>query len=501
MDVIILGFQTIFSDITIFLWLVFGVFLGIIFGVIPGLTATLGVMLMIPFTFTMTPEQGIAVLVGIFVGGISGGTITTILLNIPGTPASIATCYDGYPMAAKRGKPAEALSLGIFASLFGGTVSALALFTLSPLIARVALKLQSWELFALCFLALIVVAFMNSDDLIKGLLGCIIGMLLATVGMDVIVGTSRLTFGRWELMSGFQATSLMMGLFAIREILNQLPELNKLRPPMNVKKVSFLPAFQEMDFEAWRTMILGSITGTFIGVLPGIGQNAASIISYNQAKGISKNPAQFGTGCVSGLVASEVANNAENGGALIPLVTLGIPGDMVTAALVGGLLIHNLQPGPRLFYDQPAIVGTIMGVYFLSNILMYIMELGLLKFFIRTLELSLAYIFPGIIIFCILGVYALNNLVFDVWILIIFGVMGYIFYAFKIDLVSLILGFILGPLVEKYFKTAMMLNEGDFGSILNHPIALSFLVIAAFFLMFPVFKMIYRQIRKPKSAA
>ena len=500
MDVIILGFQTIFSDFAIFGLLVFGVFLGIIFGVIPGLTATLGVMLMIPFTFTMTAEQGIAVLVGIFVGGISGGTITTILLNIPGTPASIATCYDGYPMAAKRGKPGEALSLGIFASLVGGVISSIALFTFAPMISRVALKLQSWELFSLCFMALIIVAFMTSTDIIKGLLCCIVGMLLATVGMDVIVGSSRFTFGRWELMSGFQATSLMMGLFAIREILNQLPGLNKTRPVMKVRKVSFLPPFKEMDGESWRTMFLGGITGTLIGVLPGIGQNAASIISYNQAKGISKHPEQYGTGCTSGLIASEVANNAENGGALIPLVTLGIPGDMVTAALVGGLLIHNLQPGPRLFHDNPAIVGTIMGVYFLSNIIMYVMELGLLKFFIRTLELSLAYIFPAIIIFCIIGVFALNNLIFDIWVLIVFGIMGYIFHAFNIDLVCLILGFILGPLVENYFKTALMLNEGDLSSILNYPIAVTFMVISLLFFILSMVKAAIRQIKAARNA-
>ena len=501
MDVIILGFQTIFSDIGILGMLVFGVFLGIFFGVVPGLTATLGVTLMIPFTFTMTPEQGLAVLVGIFVGGISGGTITTILLNIPGTPSSIATCYDGYPMASRRGMPGEALSIGIFASLVGGTFSAMVLFTLAPMIARVALRLMSWELFTLCLLALVVVAFMNGDDMIKGLLGTVIGMLLATVGMDAIVGSSRFTFGRWELMAGFQATGLMMGLFAIREILNQLPTLNKPRPVMKVKKVSFLPPFRLINLESWRAMLIGSITGSVIGVLPGIGQNAAAIISYNQAKGISKNPGQFGTGCVPGLVAAEVSNNACNGGALVPLITLGIPGDMVTAALIGGLLIHNVQPGPRLFHDNPAIVGTIMGVYFLSNILMYVMQLGLLKFFIKTLEVSLSYLFPVIIIFCVLGVFAMNNLAFDVWVLIIFGIMGYILHAFGIDLVSLVLGFILGPLVERYFKMAMMLNEGDITSVTNYPIALVFLAITAVFFVWPIFKSIRRHVIAAKDNA
>ena len=501
MDVVILGFQTIFSDITILAMLVFGVFLGILFGVIPGLTATLGVILMIPFTFTMTPEQGLAVLVGIFVGGISGGTIPTILLNIPGTPASIATCFDGYPMAAKRGKPGAALSIGIFASLVGGIMSALVLFTLAPMVASVAMRLQTWELFALCLMALVIVAFMNTKEMIKGLLGCVIGMLLATVGMDVIVGASRFTFGRWELMRGFQATGLMMGLFAIREILVQLPDLNKPRPVMKVKKVSFLPPFREINAESWRAMILGGITGTAIGVLPGIGQNAASIISYNQAKAISKDKQQYGTGCTPGLTSAEVANNACNGGGLVPLITLGIPGDMVTAALIGGLLIHGLQPGPRLFFDHPAIVGTIMGVYFLANILMYCMQLGLLKFFIKTLQIKLSYIFPAVIVFCVIGVFALNNLVFDVWVLIVFGIMGYIFHRFGIDLVTLVLAFILGPLVEQHFNTGMMLNEGNFLSILNHPIAVTFLAIAAFFLILPFLLKLIRKVRKTENVA
>lgn len=485
MDVVILGFQTIFSDITILLMLIFGVFLGVLFGVIPGLTATLGVILVIPFTFTMTPEQGMAILIGIFVGGISGGTIPTILLNIPGTPSSIATCFDGYPMAAKRGKPGEALSIGIFSSLVGGTMSAIVLFTLAPIVSNVAMRLMTWELFALCLMALVIVAFMNTDEMIKGLLGCVIGMLLASVGMDPILGASRLTFGHWELMRGFQATGLMMGLFAIREILTQLQSLDKPRPIMKVRNVSFLPPFKEINWESWRAMLLGGVTGTAIGVLPGIGQNAASIISYNQAKALSKDKKQFGTGCTPGLTSAEVANNACNGGGLVPLITLGIPGDIVTAALIGGLLIHGLQPGPRLFFDHPAVVGTIMGVYFLSNILMYVMQLGLLKFFIRALEISRSYIFPAVIVFCIIGTFALNNLVFDIWILIIFGIMGYILHKFGIDLVTLILGFILGPMVEQYFNTGMMLNEGNFLSILNHPIAVTFLAISAFFLIIP----------------
>jgi putative tricarboxylic transport membrane protein len=487
-EAILLGFQSLGSQPLVPLLMIFGVFFGIVFGAIPGLTATLGVTLMIPFTFTMTAEMGLALLVGIYVGGISGGLITATLINIPGTPSSIVTCWDGYPMA-RKGKPGEALAIGVFASLVGGTFSALALFTIAPLLAKVALKMQSWELFAVCVMGLAIVAVMTSEDLIKGLLGTFIGLLLGCIGMDVILGTPRLTFGNWRLMNGLQATALMMSLFAIREILDQTLHLHEKRPKMVLKKTSFIPPFKEMfnkETNCLKPLGIGSIFGTLIGILPGIGQNASTILSYNQTKAVSKHPEKFGQGTPEGICASESSNNAVNGGALIPLVTLGIPGDMVTAALIGGLTIQGLQPGPRLFVDQPAVVGTVMVVYFLANIVMYVMELGLMKAFIKMIEVKLAYLFPAVIIFCVLGVFALNNLTFDVWILIIFGVVGYILNQFQIDLVSIILGFILGPLIEKYFKTGMILAEGDFGAIIEHPIAVVFLAISAIFLCWPI---------------
>jgi putative tricarboxylic transport membrane protein len=345
--------------------------------------------------------------------------------------------------------------------------------------------MQSWELFAVCLMGLAIVAVMTSEDVIKGLLGTFIGLLLGTIGMDVILGSSRWTFGHWQLMNGIQSTALMMSLFAIREILDQVVHIHEVRPKMSLKKVSFIPPFKELTRDAWKALGIGSIYGTLIGILPGIGQNASTILAYNQAKAVSKHPEKFGTGVPEGICSCESSNNAVNGGALIPLVTLGIPGDMVTAALIGGLMIHNLQPGPRLFIDNPQVVGTIMVVYFLANIVMYVMELGLMKAFIKIIEVKLCYLFPAVIIFCVLGVFALNNLVFDIWILIAFGIIGYILNQFQIDLVSIILGFILGPLIEKYFKTGMILAEGKFSAILEHPIAVTFLVIAVLFLFFP----------------
>ena len=484
MEVITLGFQTLFSDLSVFMMMVFGVFLGIIFGVIPGLTATLGVTLMIPFTFTMTAEQGLALLVGIYVGGIAGSLITAILINIPGTPASIATVWDGYPMA-KKGKATEALALGVFASFVGGTVSAVALFTLAPMIARAALNMQSWEMFAVCLMALVAVAAMTSEDVLKGLLGLFIGLLLGTIGMDMMLGVSRWTFGHWQLMNGIQATALMMSLFAIREILDQVFNLGEAKEKIKVKKGSFIPPFNELKGEGWKALGIGSVTGTALGILPGVGQNIAAILSYNQAKAVSKHPEKFGTGVPEGIVSCESSTNAVNGGSLIPLVTLGITGDLVTAVLIGGLMIHGLQPGPRLFADHPQIVGVIMAVYFVSNFVMYFMQLGMMRVFVKMIQVRLAYLFPAVIVFCVLGTFALNNFTFDIWILIIFAVIGYILNQFQINLITVILAFILGPLIERYFQIAMNLTEGRLSGILERPIAVTFLVIAILFLFYP----------------
>jgi putative tricarboxylic transport membrane protein len=498
METILLGFQTLFSHPSVVVLMVLGVFFGIIFGSIPGLTATLGVMLMIPFTFTMSAAQGLAILVGIYVGGISGGLITATLINIPGTPSSIVTCWDGYPMA-KKGKASEALAIGVFASLVGGTFSAVALFTIAPQLSKVALMLGSWDLFAVCLMGLAIVATLTSADIIKGLLGTLIGLLLGTVGMDLVLGVNRLTFGFRQLQGGLQATALMMSLFAIREIMDQVVHLSETRPKMILKKISFWPPFKEMK-GCVKALGIGSLYGTLIGILPGIGQNASTILAYNQTKAVSKRPDFFGKGNPEGICASESSNNAVNGGALIPLVTLGIPGDMVTAALIGGLMIQGLQPGPMLFIESADIVGTIMVVYFLANIAMYIMELGFMKAIIKIIDIKLSLLFPAIILFCVLGVFALNNRVFEVGILIVFSVIGYILNQFEIDLVSIILGFILGPLVEKYFKIALISAEGDLSSIFSHPVATTCLIISLIFLCSPILVKAYKALRRKKTA-
>ena len=460
--------------------LALGVFVGIIFGSIPGLTATLGVTLFIPFTYTMQPVQGLVMLIAVYVGGISGGLITATLINIPGTPSSIYTCFDGYPMT-KKGKPAQALAIGVFCSLIGGTFSAFALMAIAPQLAKVSLSFGSWEYFAVALMGLSVVVAMCSDSLIKGLIGAVFGLLIGTVGIDSISGVSRLTFGFWQLQGGISSTALMMGLFAITEVFNQSLELHKPRPKIEFKKTTLIPPFSEMK-SCWKAIGIGC------GILPGIGQNASTLISYNLARTVSKTPQEFGHGCPEGISASETSNNATNGGALIPLVCLGIPGDLTTSALIGGLMIHGLQPGPLLYSQHPELVGGIMVAYFMANVVMYIMELGLMKAFVRMVNVKLSFLFPAIVACCVLGVYTLNNRMFDVWVMIIFGFVGYLLICLGIDMAPVILGFILGPLIEKYMRMALISANGNWADMFNRPVSVFFVVIAILFVVVPVIK-------------
>lgn len=479
MQVLLEGFQAISGNPTIFVVMIFGIFLGIVFGCIPGLTATLGVVLLIPITYSMDPILGISMLISIYVGGISGGLITATLLNIPGTPSSIFTCWDAYPLA-KAGKPGLALSVGVFASMIGGTFAAFALILIAPQLAKFGLMFGNWEFFSLAFLAMCVVAVTTEGDTLKNYLGLILGLMLGSIGIDSITGLERLTFGSWQLTSGISATALMMGLYAIGEIMNQTTELGIKRNPISIKGMSFKPPIKELK-GSWRTMITGGIIGTVIGILPAVGQQTAALMTYNEAKHRSKEPERFGTGEIEGIVASEVSNNAVCGGAIIPLITLGIPGDMTTAALIGGLMIHGLKPGPLLFKTDPNIVGAIMIVYFLSNIIMYFMELGLMRTFVRMINIPKSFLFPIIILFCIMGSFALNNRIFDIGLLIGFGIVGYLLMKCKVPLSPILMGFLMGPLLEKNFRRAIIAANGNFSDLLSRPIAVVLCILGLIF--------------------
>jgi putative tricarboxylic transport membrane protein len=320
--------------------------------------------------------------------------------------------------------------------------------------------------------------------------------------MDTVTGMMRLTVGQWQLEGGISVTALMMGLFATREIMIQSRNLGTGRGKVpSSNKVPFFPKWR--DFRGTGVpFTLGPLIGIVMGILPGIGQQTASLLTYNQSRQLSKHPEKFGTGIPEGIVASESANNAVNGGALIALMTLGIPGDMVTAVLLGGLMIHGLQPGPLFFTTHIDIVGAVMVTYFVANIIMFIMLLGLMKVFIKIVNVPYYFLFPTIILTCIVGVYAMNNRIFDIWILIGFGLAGYVLSEFEVDMEPLLLGFILGPLVEKNFRTALIGASGDFSEILTRPVATTFLVLSIVFIIWPLLKAMMKQVggnKPPKS--
>lgn len=483
MSTLLLGLQTFLAEPQLWLLLIVGIFFGMVLGAIPGLTAALAVSLILPFTFAMSANQGLSILIATYVGGISGGLVSAILLNIPGSPASLVTCFDGSPMA-RNGRANDALTIGVFASFVGGTFSLLALVMIAPALAKVALKFGAWEYFAMGIMGLSVVVSLCSKDMLKGFISAIIGMSFAMVGMDAVAGVARLTFGSWQLNGGLDTLDVLMGLFAMTEILTQTKTMKREFETINPGKVKAFPN-REMLKGTLKTFVTGSIIGTVIGILPGIGQTTSSLLSYSTALQTSKHPEKFGTGIPEGVVASESANNACCGGALIPMLTLGIPGDLITSILLGGLVVHGLQPGPLLFRNSVDVVGVIFAAYFLSNIIMYIMEMGLMKVFIKLLAVPMDILFPVILLMCVVGTITVNNRIFDSWVFLVVGVVGYLLVNNGFPLPPVVLGFILGSIIEGNMRTAIIGAQGDWFGFLSKPIAVGLLIFAVLMAIVP----------------
>lgn len=490
-----IGLEFMIQNPISFLYLIVGVFFGMVFGAIPGLTASLAVSLILPFTYAMVAQNGLTTLVAIYVGGISGGLVSAILLNIPGTPSSLVTCFDGSPMA-RQGRAHDALSLGVFASLFGGTFSGLALVIIAPQLAKIALIFGPWEYFAMGVMGLaVVVSLCSTDDLLKGLIAAIIGLLIGSVGMDSVTGVARFTFGAWQLNAGLGNLPTLMGLFALAEILSQLSTLNQKGAVLKTQKVRFIPE-KRLVFPHMKNYIRSSIIGTLIGILPGVGQSTACMIAYDQAKQASKTPEKFGTGIEDGVIASETANNAVCGGAIIPMLTMGIPGDTVTAILLGGLAVHGLQPGPLLFQTNQDIIGVVFVAYLLANFVMYAMFMKLMPFFIKVLTIPLKYMFPILLVMCSLGSFTVNNRIFDIWVLFAIGILGYILTNSGFSLPPVVLGYILSKIVESNFRTALIGARGDASELFTRPIAMGLLIFAVIMVIWPLLKL-----HKKKKAA
>jgi putative tricarboxylic transport membrane protein len=446
------------------------------------------IALVLPLTYGSDPLLSMAFLISIYVGAVSGGMITATLLRMPGTPASIITTLDGYPMA-KQGQPGRALGLGVMASLVGGMVSWMFLVLLTSPIARLSSKFGFFEYFSLVMMALVLIATIGGNSLTRSLFSGFLGILLAMPGINAATGQTRLTFGITEINDGFQLLPVLIGLFAVNQILRDIVNIEQKPDPIQLGSESIFLRFKDFAKHGINLM-RSSVIGTWIGILPGIGANIGSVTAYSVAKSLSKEPEMFGTGHEEGVVASEAANNATIGGALIPLIAMGLPGSVVEAVLLGALVIHGLQPGPRLFEESPAMVYTIMGAMLLANIVMAVTMLSSMRLLARIVHVPRPYLLPVILCFCVIGSFALSNRLFDVWVMLGFGLLGFALESYRIPLAPFIIGFVLGPIAEKNLSLGLQASSGSFWPIVTRPMSLLFIVAAIVMLLLPLGKAI-----------
>lgn len=474
----------------------FGVVIGIIFGAVPGLSSTMAMILFLPMSFGMEPMNGTSLLIGLYLGGISGGLISAILLKIPGTASSIATVFDGGPMADK-GKAGEALGVGILTSFVGGLISIFALMFISPYLAKVTLAFTSAEYFSIAVFALTIISSLSGNSLINGILAGLFGITLSMVGIAPVDGAIRFTFGQSKLYGGFDSVVILIGLYAVTDIIMSgfgrkhiLGTGTKYKYSMRGYGIGVKEYLSH-----WRNIIQSALVGLGIGILPGIGGSTASLLSYTAAKETSKYPEKFGTGIVDDVIASETANNAVIGGSLIPLITMGIPGNVATAVFLGGLTIHGISPGPLVFQKSGEYIYGIFIALLVANVFMIICERAGLRFFVKMLDIPKYILLPIVMVCCVIGAYCSNFSIFDVWCVAVFGLIGLLFKVLKVPATPMIIGFILGSMTEENLRQALMQTGGDWSIFVTRPISLIFLIVA----VLSVAMTIRKQLKKNKA--
>lgn len=469
-----------------------GTTLGIVVGAIPGLNGSMLIALTLPVTYRMVPGDAMILLVSMYTGSITGGLISAILLRIPGTPSNVMTTFDGFPMA-KRGEAGKALALGIGASTFGALFAWVALATITRPLADIAVRFSPFDYFSLVIMALVLISSVSQGSMIKGLLAGALGALVAFPGIDANTGTSRYTFGWWQLASGFDVLPVLVGVFAVGTVLNELlarPKQAEILPVTGSGRV----AWREWKAQLGN-LIRSSFIGTWIGILPGIGANVGSLVAYTVAKNVSRDPSRFGKGAPHGVVASEAANNATVGGALIPLIAMGIPGSVIDVFLMGAMQIHGIQPGPLLFTRNVDLVYIIIGACLTSTIAMYVLMKVLTPLLRRVLEVPKHYVLPIILVFCVVGVFASNSRMFEVYVMLAFGVLGFGMERAGFPLGPFVIGFILAPLAESKFRSGLMMTDGDVMPLFTQPLSLSFLLISLGLLLWPFWSERSRRMR------
>lgn len=461
-----------------FLLMALGVFGGLVVGAIPGFSATMAIVIILPLTYSLETISGLAVMIGVAIGGMSGGLVSAMLLGIPGTPGSVATTFDGLPLV-RRGEAGKALGLGVWSSCIGGVLSGFALIAFAPSLGRIGLELGPWGYFSMVIFALTITASLSNGALLKGLIAAMIGLLAASVGEDQMNGVTRLTFGNSAIDSGFDFLPIMIGVFAFSQLLSDMPNRNVARNTLSgeIPKVSLriqhLWAIREL-FKRWITILRSTVIGIVVGVIPATGASISNILAYDQAKRNSKEPEQFGKGAYDGIIAAESANNATQGGSWLMLMALGIPGDAIAAVLLAALVIHNVIPGPSFITDEPSLAYGIFVAFILSHLLMVVFQVISLRFFLKVVRLPIYIMAATVLYYCALGAFTVNNSMYDVWVMIAFGALGFLMTRFGYPIAPFVLGVVLGGIAEVNLIRALSISA-DYMYFVTRPWSLLFI--------------------------
>lgn len=487
MDLILLGFSEALAIENLFFCFL-GVFLGTAIGVLPGVGALAAVSLLLPMTFYLGPTTALVMLAGVYYGAEYGGSTASILLNLPGTPSNAITCLDGYPMA-QQGRAGVALFVTTIASFCGGTVGVVLLMLLTPAIVTVSTAFGPAEYFAIMLFGLIAAGTIGRGSAVKGLAMALLGVLLGTVGADLNTSVDRYTFGLVELIDGVGLVPVAMGIFGVSEIIGSV-RMSHERVPQAISLRSMLPTRKDVR-EALGPIFRGASVGSVVGPLPGAGPTVAALMSYAIEKRVSKSPEKFGTGAIEGIAGPESANNAAAQTAFIPTLALGIPGSATMALMIGALMVHGINPGPQLVSNNPEIFWGLVASFWIGNLLLLVLNIPLIGIWVSILNTPYKYLYPIIIVLICIGVFSLNNSVFGVWLVMFFGLIGYGMRFFGFEPAPLLIGFILGPMVEENFRRAMLLGRGDVTYLVSSPVAATLMFATFLMLAWTIYATLY----------
>jgi putative tricarboxylic transport membrane protein len=486
---LLIGFSVALEPINLLYCLV-GVLVGNLIGVLPGIGPAATIAILLPVTFNAPPASGIIMLTGIYYGAMYGGSTTSILVNIPGEGSSVVTCLDGYQMA-RKGRAGPALGMCAFASFIGGTISVLGLMLVAPQLARIAMDFGPPEYFSLMIMGMSILIFLASGSMLKSVMIATFGIILGCVGIDGITGRPRLTFQIPELGDGIGLVPIAMGLFGIPELFENIEGTLK-QDVFETKIKGLLPTLQDWMDSKW-AILRGTAIGFFLGALPGGGAIISSFVAYVIEKKVSKHPEKFGTGLIEGVASPESANNAAVGGAMVPLLTLGIPSNVAMAIMLGAFMIHGIQPGPLLLTNHPDIFWGIIASMYLGNIMLLVLNLPLIGMWVQILKIPYPLLFPLILLFCFIGAYASSNSTFDMFIMLGCGALGYLMRKFQYEAAPLILAYVLGPMLETALRQSLILSKGNFSVFVLRPISAVCLAIAIILLLSPLLPILKRK--------